>query len=228
MRSSADPASENYRFAAKLRGFGLVGIAAILVILAGNFLFAPLSAILVLLWRWRARVAWSDIGFSRPRSWFVTIALGFAIGIALRFVMKALVMPLLGAPAANPAYHFIAHNPQVLPGMILTMIFVAGFGEEILYRGYIFERLRRLLGNGRGASIAILALTSALFAAAHIHEQGLAGAEQSMITGLVFGTIYLLTGSLWMSIVAHATFDLAAVAIIYLGVEVPVAHALLG
>ena len=38
------------REAAELRGFGPIGILAILVILAGNFLFSPLSAILVLAW----------------------------------------------------------------------------------------------------------------------------------------------------------------------------------
>src|SRR5947199_7752399 len=34
-------------FAARLRGFGPLGILAIIIILGGNFVFAPLSAILV-------------------------------------------------------------------------------------------------------------------------------------------------------------------------------------
>jgi len=37
-----------YRAGAALRGFGPIGILAILVVLAGNFVVAPLSAILVL------------------------------------------------------------------------------------------------------------------------------------------------------------------------------------
>lgn len=210
----------------RLRGFGPVGIGVIILILAGNFLFAPLSAILVLTWAWQARLPWPDIGFRRPRSWLGTIAVGLIIGISLKLAMKALVMPLLGGPAVNPAYHFIAGNPQVLPGMILTMILVAGFGEEILYRGYMFERLARVLGDSRGATIAIVLLTSAVFASVHIPEQGVAGAEQALVTGLTFGTMYALTRTLWLPIVTHAAFDLTAVAMIYFNLEAPVARLL--
>ena len=50
-RAAPPPAD---RLAADLRGFGPIGILAILVIvLAGMFPFVPLSAILVLVWvRW--------------------------------------------------------------------------------------------------------------------------------------------------------------------------------
>jgi hypothetical protein len=40
----------NDRFDARVRGFGPIGILAILIILAGNFIITPLSAILVLVW----------------------------------------------------------------------------------------------------------------------------------------------------------------------------------
>jgi hypothetical protein len=42
--------STDDRFAARLRGFGPLGILAILIILGGNLVIAPLSAILVLIW----------------------------------------------------------------------------------------------------------------------------------------------------------------------------------
>jgi len=54
--------------------------------------------------------------------------------------------------------------------------------------------------------------------------QGLAGMEQAVITGLVFGAIYAVTGRLWMLMWAHAAFDVAAVAIIYWNLETRVAH----
>ena len=59
---------------------------------------------------------------------------------------------------------------------------------------------------------------------AHYQMQGLAGAEQATITGLVFGTIVALTGSIWMPMVAHAAFDLTALGIIYWNLESDVAH----
>ncbi len=91
----------------------------------------------------------------------------------------------------------------------------------------MFERLGRLLGTGRGPKAATVLVTTALFALAHYHDQWLAGAEQATITGLVFGTIFAVTGRIWMVVFAHAAFDLVAVAIIYLNLEAQVAHVFL-
>jgi membrane protease YdiL (CAAX protease family) len=135
-----------------------------------------------------------------------------------------IVMPLLGAPPINPAYHYLAGNRAALPGVIFAMIFVAGFGEETVFRGYMFERLGKLFGNGLGARTLIVILTAGLFAAAHYSVQGLAGAEQAAITGLVFGTIFALTKRIWMVMFAHAAYDLVAVAMIYWSLESTVAH----
>jgi membrane protease YdiL (CAAX protease family) len=63
-----------------------------------------------------------------------------------------------------------------------------------------------------------------LFGLAHYHDQGLAGVQQATITGLVFGTMFAVTGQLWMLMCAHAAFDVTAVAIIYWDVESTVAH----
>jgi hypothetical protein len=208
----------------KLRGFGPVGILAIAVILAGNLLFPPLSAILVLAWVRLSHTPWREIGFVRPRSWMRTVLVGVVLGVALKFLLKMIVMPLLGAPPINSAYHYLAGNRAALPGVIAAMIFVAGFGEETVFRGYMFERLRKLFGGGPGAMTLIVILTSALFAAAHYSVQGLAGSEQAAITGLVFGVTFALTGRIWMVMVAHAAYDLAAVAMIYWNLESTVAH----
>jgi len=54
---------------------------------------------------------------------------------------------LLGASPANQAYRYLIGNPSAIPSAALTMIVVAGFGEEILFRGYLFERLGKLLGQ---------------------------------------------------------------------------------
>jgi hypothetical protein len=84
-----------------LRGFGPLGILAILVILAGNFLLAPLSAILVLVWVWRSHTPWREIGYVRPENWSATVVGGIAFGIAFKLLMKSIVMPLLGADPIN-------------------------------------------------------------------------------------------------------------------------------
>ncbi len=210
--------------AAQLRGFGPLGLLAILLIVLTSGVFKPLSAILVLVWAWRSHTPWREIGYVRPRSWLGTLAVGIVFGCVLKLLMKVIVMPLLGAPDINPAYHFLVGNRAALPGIVFTMIVSAGFAEETLFRGYLFERLGKIFGPGAGAKISIVLLTSALFALGHYSNLGLPGVEQAVISGLVFGTIFAITGRIWMLMCAHAAFDLAAVAIIYWNLEVPVAH----
>jgi uncharacterized protein len=220
--NSHSPAPQD-RFAAELRGFGPLGILAVLVIAAGQIV-APLSAVLVLVWTKLSRTPWCEIGYARPKSWIGSLVVGIAFGIPFKFLMKSIVMPLLGATPINQAYHYLVGNRAPLPAAVWTMIVVAGFGEETVFRGYMFERLGKLLGRTLAAQIAIVLLTATLFGSLHFFDQGLVGAQQATITGLVFGTVFAVTGRIWMVMCAHAAFDLTAIAIIYWNLESAVAH----
>ena len=212
------------RFAARLRGFGALGILAIIIILGGNFILTPLSAILVLIWAKISNTPWRELGFIRTRSWTKTIVLGVAFGVALKFTMKAIVMPLFGAPPINWAYHFVTGNPAVIPDMLYTIIVTAGFGEEVLYRAWMFERLGKLFGQSATAKGAIVLITAILFAAAHYPGQGWPGVEQAFVVGLIFGSIFATTGLIFMLMIAHTAFDLTALWMIYYDLETPIAH----
>jgi CAAX protease family protein len=215
------------RLAAALRGFGPIGILAILaIVLVGNYPLAPLGAVLVLVWvRW-SRTPWREIGYVRPKSWIQEPAIGIPFGIAFKFLMKAIVMPLLGADPINQAFHYLAGNRAALPAAVYAMIVGAGFGEETVFRGYLFERFGKLFGSSVRARTAIVLLTAGLFGLEHFSLQGLAGVEQATITGLVFGAIFAVTGRIWMLMFAHAAFDLTALAMIYLDLESDVAHSI--
>ena len=67
-------------------------------------------------------------------------------------------------------------------------------------------------------------LTTSVFASLHYSDQGIPGVEQAVISGFVFGTIFARTGRIFLLMVAHAAFDLAALAMIYLDCEPAVAH----
>jgi membrane protease YdiL (CAAX protease family) len=67
-------------------------------------------------------------------------------------------------------------------------------------------------------------LTSVVFALPHSVDQGIPGAEQALMTGLVFGTIFALTGRIFLLMVLHAAFDVTALAMIYWDFESAVAH----
>jgi len=215
-------------FAESLRGFGPLGILSVLAVfltgnvVIGSILSIPVGAILVLMWARRSRTPWREIGFSRPRSWIGVVAAGLALGVGFKLLMKSVVMPLLGAGPINQAYHFLAGNRAMLPAAAWTLL-AAGFSEETMFRGFAFERLRKLLGAGRLVMPAIVLLTSLPFGLVHYGIQGLAGVQQATIVGLVFGSIYALTGRIWMPMIAHTAFDLTALGIIYWDLESAVA-----
>ncbi len=219
-----DPGSRRDRIAASLRGFGPLGIGAILVILSGNTIVTPLSAVLVFLWARLSRTRLSMIGFAPPENWTRTIVAATAFGCAFKLLMKAVVMPLLGAPVTNQAFHYLVGNTSALPEILYVVLIGAAFGEETLFRGYAFERLGALLGRRFWAEVLIVLITSAWFGWEHYALQGVAGVQQATLVGIVFGAIFAITERLWIPMIAHAAFDLTAVAIIYWNLESAVAH----
>ncbi len=225
MTAHPSSAVQDDRFARELRGFGAVGVIAILVILlAGNFVFVPIGGLLVIAWARRTATPLADIGFIPPKSWPVTIASGIVAGALLKLFMKTILMPLLGADPVNHSAHHLVGNTAALPIAALTMIFAAGFGEETVWRGFFFNRFTRLFGDGVAAKAGIVFLSSALFGAAHYLGQGIDGVKQGFFTGLVLGTILAETRRIFLPMIMHAAFDLTALAIIYSGAEGRFAH----
>jgi membrane protease YdiL (CAAX protease family) len=124
----------------------------------------------------------------------------------------------------NMAYQHLAGNSAAFHGMVFPILFGAAFGEEVLFRGYLFERLGRIMGPSRVANVATVVLSAGLFAAAHYSGQGVPGVQQALVSGLVFGTLFARTRALPFLMVVHAAFDLAAAWLIYHRLETTVAH----
>ncbi|HWA88463.1 MAG TPA: CPBP family intramembrane glutamic endopeptidase [Rhizomicrobium sp.] len=211
-------------FRDSLRGYGPAGIVATLAIVAGVLVGPVIAAVLILIWAWASKTPWADIGYARPKSWIGGALLGIVLGVAFKLVMKAVVMPLLGAPPVNPAFHYMAGDLDAALEFAATVVLAVGWAEETVFRGWLFERFEKLLGRGAGATILIVLLTSALFGAAHYMGQGLPGVEQAAIVGFVSAAIYAVTRKLWMLIWMHTAFDLGAAAMIYLDAENQISH----
>jgi membrane protease YdiL (CAAX protease family) len=135
------------RLASRLRGFGPLGIFAIVCIFYATWYAPPLAFLMVLVWARLSRTPWREIGFARPKSWTRDLTLGLVLGCALKFVLKAVAMPLLGADPINHAYHYVVGNRAAIPGILLTVL-LAAVGEETVFRGYLFERMSKLFGPG--------------------------------------------------------------------------------
>ena len=184
----------------------------------------PFGALAVLVWAQWSGTPWVALGFARPGSWLWTIVGGIALGAALKLFTKAVLLPLLGAPAANTTYPQVYANLALFMQLAVTTVIVGGIGEEIFWRGFLFERLGKVLGAGAGPTVAIVFITATAFALAHIWDQGVPGVEQAIVTGLAFGTLFAATGVLWPVMIAHATYDVLAAFLIYAGLESSVSH----
>jgi membrane protease YdiL (CAAX protease family) len=223
MKNLSDP-DRWEQIASQLRRWDGLGALAFLAIATSLWIATPVAALLVLVWAWLSRTPFKAIGLVRPGSWTAGLLAGVALGLIEKFLLKALILPLMGAPAVNQAYHFLAHNPKRAIVFAILAVFQAGFCEEVVFRGFFFERLARLLGESRAALILTVAITSLVFGLLH-SSQGSAGILNAMIGGVMCGTIYLLNRRrLYTVMVSHAVFDLAAVVMIYWNLEDAVAR----
>jgi CAAX protease family protein len=193
------------------------------ILLVGNLA----GAALVLIWGLASGTRWRDLGFVRPRHGAIDLVIALVAGVLFKILMKALVMPLLGFGAVNSTYHYLSGNTVAFLVTLLWVTVGGGFGEELIWRGFLFERLGALLGPRAYAKLVIVVVTSILFALAHYWDQGVPGAVQATMTGLVFGTTYARIRTIWPVMVARAAFDVAAVLMIYWNLEDPIGHLLL-
>ncbi|HYW53398.1 MAG TPA: CPBP family intramembrane glutamic endopeptidase [Candidatus Elarobacter sp.] len=128
-----------------------------------------------------------------------------AAGALLCGAAAGALLYLVAARGALPSRTaFVARLPSLLlKGGLVTVV---AWAEETLWRGVAFGNL-----EARGTVLA-LGLTTVCFAAAHVFGQGWPAFRPHLLTGLTFGALFVLTGSLAAAIAAHATYNLFVVA----------------
>lgn len=169
-----------------------------------------------------ARERWADLGFALPPRPARAILLGVVLGLALELLAVHVTSPALGRRlGAEPEHSELDAIVRGDLGGLLVMLVLswtlAAFGEELCFRGFLMDRLARALGASRAAWAVALLASSALFGWLHA-EQGLAGAVQEALSGLLLGALFLATGrNLTVPIVAHGVSNSLAFVLIYLG-----------
>jgi membrane protease YdiL (CAAX protease family) len=90
-----------------------------------------------------------------------------------------------------------------LPGMLIAAVVVAPAGEEIMFRGFLF---RGLVRSERSAWPGIV-IISLLWASLHI-QYDWTGVLQIFIVGLFLGFVRWRSGSVLLTFLLHALFNL--------------------
>jgi membrane protease YdiL (CAAX protease family) len=160
-------------------------------------------------------VAWLSLGRPFDGLGFVAPAgAGFRAGLLLLAAATAyLVYAWRRTAAATPQeradmvasfgslQHFMPHDRRTYV-VFCWLSITAGVVEEILYRGFAFWYLAQIMPPW-----AVVGVSALAFGLAHTY-QGASGVLRVTGIGIVFGSYYLLTGSIWLPIVAHAVLDI--------------------
>jgi len=156
-------------------------------------------------------VSWSSVGFSRPTNWRSVLAWGLAAGVAMEclelFATQPLLMHLLHAPPDLSVLSYLRDNAILLAVALLLTWTLAAFGEELVWRGYILNRIADVISLPRLRWPTAVAISSAVFGLAHL-DQGWSGILENAIDGALLAGLYFASGrNLWLPIVAHGVTD---------------------
>jgi len=164
---------------------------------------------------------WRSLGWSLYRSWAVTLTLGVLFGVANELLELFVTQPLLvhffrRRPDLSDLRPLVGNPKMLVVALVLTST-LAAFGEELVYRGYLMNRIADLFGLTRTAWTVSLILTSILFGFSHF-DQGAIGQIENVIGGFLLAIFYLACGrKLAVPIVAHGVQDTIDVLLIFLG-----------
>jgi membrane protease YdiL (CAAX protease family) len=144
----------------------------------------------------------------RRVTWFGAIPRGMAVYVIGMIAAVAIAIPMrllhVKTPDRSLMMAMLPHAWwQLLPWLGVSLC--AGATEEIIFRGYLLQQMRAWFG---GAVWAIVA-TSVLFGLIHAYE-GWASVLKIAALAAIYGVVAVRTGSLRVTIVAHALQDFLA------------------
>jgi membrane protease YdiL (CAAX protease family) len=164
---------------------------------------------------------WRDVGLVRFQNWRKTLLLGVICGAAMEllelFVSQPLLMRWTGRAPELELFRALHGNVNWTLIALAGTWTLAACGEEMVYRGYLLNRVAALLRSTRCAWIVALVVSSSVFGAAHL-DQGITGQLENLLDGLLLGGIYLACGrSLAVPIVTHGITDTIDVLLLFAG-----------
>jgi membrane protease YdiL (CAAX protease family) len=155
------------------------------------------------------RQAWASMGVRvRGLGFDLLLGLGALIalligGLAMQIVINFFWPDWLRQFSEN-ADRLAQWMPPFNPLQFAALAITVGWYEELLFRGFLMTRLRRLTGSW----IAAVPLSTALFALLHAFDQTFGAVLLITVLSLVFSMLTIWRRSIVPAMVAHALFDL--------------------
>ena len=133
------------------------------------------------------------------------------IDIAATNIYDILYIMFFGTPSIPEIVYYVDDSEYdlILVLSFVSMVIAAPVVEEILFRGYILDAIRKIHGD----TVAILG-SAGLFGLIHLEPYVVGMAS---IGGVIYGWVRIKTGSLWPSIVSHMVWNFTAFLYIWYG-----------
>jgi hypothetical protein len=175
-------------------------------------------AMLLLVW-WGLKLRgerWQDFGLGFKKISFKAALRAFLLSLLVfilalvGFVIGSIIMAnITGIPenADMANYDYLKDNIGMLILSLIGVYIVSSFGEEVIYRAFLINRISELGLDTKKARIVAVILSAIIFGLIH-YSWGPMGVVQTGFMGLVLGICYLkLRKRLWILILAHAYMD---------------------
>lgn len=157
-----------------------------------------------MVWRFIDRKRWKDMLLSFQSGWGHALGWGMLVGL-VNAVLVYLGLWLSGAVIVDWGFRPAGSgNWGIAVGWLVVSCVLAPIGEEVWYRGYVFQNIKRGWGL-----IAAGVVSSLLFGGLHLLNPNaeLLGAINIALHVGVYVLGILLSGSLWFPIGAHAAWN---------------------
>ncbi len=174
--------------------------------------------------QWTATLAVLGLWVAQAREWDALglrlhLTGGFAAtGVAVAAAVAVLLAQLLAARRSDAAMERVAGRVRHLEAMLphtagelrlwWALALTAGICEETLFRGYLYAYAQHGMPAGVDPRWAFVPV-SVVFGLGHLY-QGWRGVLTTAGAGALFAIVYLVSGSLFLGMFAHAVVDLHA------------------
>jgi membrane protease YdiL (CAAX protease family) len=204
----------------------LFAIAVVFIIPHSGIIPLPFGyCIPVLLFIWlflkRHKENFTHLGFSFKRFEIKAVIVGTIAAILLFTFINYAFFPLLKKIITLPGgdlggFNKVRHNTPFYIFILAMGWIVGGFYEEIVFHGFIFTRLEKLI-SGKHAIMISFWVSNIIFAVYHL-QLGVGGVINAFIAGTGYHALMLYyKRNIWYAIFFHAVFDTIALTYIYLG-----------
>lgn len=156
-----------------------------------------------------------DLNFKKVelREFKIIILAYVILELLMDFVIQPAVSFVCNEPADYSSFKIIEGNNALYFKWLFNMWVSAAIGEELLFRGYVFSQLKRIIGNKK---IVIIIISAILFSVPHLY-QGLSGLVMTFLFGIFFAMLYNKYQNIWINIIVHGLIDTLFLTLSYLG-----------